>query len=756
MAGYQANWSLFKMKKLWILFIVALGPLFPQPAGAYTSTTTATSYMVENSSGTNNCYYFNTTNGCSATIVGLTGGGGGGGIVSLSTGVIGTLGTVNGGTGASLSGSIPNAELLIGNGSVGFGNTTVPSCSGQGNAVVFNTVADAFQCTPILNSTGTLLSGTTLYVTSGTISGPGGFQVESFAAPLEKPNTIDNPLVHILLESAIGTYPGAQTDGLFVDTLDTGTNTNPLNDLISGHFLVRQFAGSNSQLIGVWSDAYGQGPGSPNIAAYYAVPAWAGDTVTGSTTPLIGLQLTPRVTSLNGLVNRATGTIILINIPDFTNGTGAPGNNFIFKNFAHFPIFTAGNIGIGQVNPAGALTIAVDSNTAYSLIAGTMAFNNYNTQLLPSQYTFSVSSGGVITSNGVHNFISTLVANSSAAVQGSFTVGSSTVSTISAQNVVLSTSTLTYNTVLATGPSVSGTVGTDKYLLTAGGGLAVIGAVNVPVPYTATPALSLSGAESFFSVQNGLGNGAGLNIQGTAVSGTGFIPGHWSQNAVWDQTNTRWTIGNNFQSGYDSMYYGGAVIGFSMANNLTVPTTLTHSQYLNNDVMIISAGAGPGGGGVQIGSNTVPTAGLDVRSSSGVSVSYGVTMGSETVQTSTNSVYEAKWSTSTAAGTTYQIGIATSGVFTVGASSSPLPTSCGTSPTITGTNAAMVVTPGAGAAGCTITFNPRLKNTPSCTVTQRTGSVTNTLSYVPSATAITVTETALSSVLDIHCVGQNE
>jgi mevalonate kinase len=64
-----------------------------------------------------------------------------------------------------------------------------------------------------------------------------------------------------------------------------------------------------------------------------------------------------------------------------------------------------------------------------------------------------------------------------------------------------------------------------------------------------------------------------------------------------------------------------------------------------------------------------------------------------------------------------------------------------------------IVTPGAGAGGCTITFAVPYKNTPACTVTEQTMSLTNALGYTVSKTAITVTETSLSSVLNYTCIG---
>lgn len=161
------------------------------------------------------------------------------------------------------------------------------------------------------------------------------------------------------------------------------------------------------------------------------------------------------------------------------------------------------------------------------------------------------------------------------------------------------------------------------------------------------------------------------------------------------------------------------------------------------------------------------TIGVDVNKSGHTSLPHGIDVlgSSSTFRTpvlvsSSMSVvgpianpYEQTWSTSTIS---YQIAVATSGVFSVGLSSSPLPTSCGTIPSIIGTNAAFTITPGAGASGCTITFNPPLKNTPTCIVTEQTDSLVNALSYTVTNTALTITQTGFSSKVDAHCFGQNE
>ena len=91
----------------------------------------------------------------------------------------------------------------------------------------------------------------------------------------------------------------------------------------------------------------------------------------------------------------------------------------------------------------------------------------------------------------------------------------------------------------------------------------------------------------------------------------------------------------------------------------------------------------------------------------------------------------------------------------VGATTAPALTSCGTSPTISGTDAAGLVTAGTTATGCIITFNKPYANTPFCTVTWQ-GTPLASQSYTISTTAITLTQTSTSGdLVNYHCMAQN-
>lgn len=125
------------------------------------------------------------------------------------------------------------------------------------------------------------------------------------------------------------------------------------------------------------------------------------------------------------------------------------------------------------------------------------------------------------------------------------------------------------------------------------------------------------------------------------------------------------------------------------------------------------------------------------------------------VQSSTGNIYDALWSTTTNTTSQYAVAITTSNHMSF-AGVSPSTTSCGTGAGFTGTDAAGVITPGSAAGGCTVTFSQPYKNSPACTVTERTDSLVNALSYTVSTTALTITQTSLSSIVDYHCYGIRE
>lgn len=86
--------------------------------------------------------------------------------------------------------------------------------------------------------------------------------------------------------------------------------------------------------------------------------------------------------------------------------------------------------------------------------------------------------------------------------------------------------------------------------------------------------------------------------------------------------------------------------------------------------------------------------------------------------------------------------------------SAPVLTSCGTSPSISGTDTSFTVTGGASATGCTITFAAAFTNSPHCVVSQRAVDLTNSLSYTVSSSQLVITQTGFDgNVIDVICKG---
>ena len=89
----------------------------------------------------------------------------------------------------------------------------------------------------------------------------------------------------------------------------------------------------------------------------------------------------------------------------------------------------------------------------------------------------------------------------------------------------------------------------------------------------------------------------------------------------------------------------------------------------------------------------------------------------------------------------------------LGSTTAPALTSCGTTPSIVGTDLAGTVTMGTTATGCIITFNTAKSAAPHCIV-QWIATPLASQSYTTSTTAITTTQTSTSSnVLKYICIG---
>lgn len=103
----------------------------------------------------------------------------------------------------------------------------------------------------------------------------------------------------------------------------------------------------------------------------------------------------------------------------------------------------------------------------------------------------------------------------------------------------------------------------------------------------------------------------------------------------------------------------------------------------------------------------------------------------------------------------YHVAVSTNGHLNVNGTP-PVVSSCGTSPVIAGSDNAFTITVGATTTSCTISFKVPFNSTPTCVVSDQTQSLVNALSYSVTASAVTLSQTALGgSKLDVHCLGRD-
>lgn len=92
----------------------------------------------------------------------------------------------------------------------------------------------------------------------------------------------------------------------------------------------------------------------------------------------------------------------------------------------------------------------------------------------------------------------------------------------------------------------------------------------------------------------------------------------------------------------------------------------------------------------------------------------------------------------------------------LGSGTAPVVSSCGTTPSILGTDIAGQVTEGSTVAVCTVTFNTAYLAKPWCVVTAQTANTTSPISYIPYTTGIYVSHSAQAAgqVWNYFCSGR--
>lgn len=262
---------------------------------------------------------------------------------------------------------------------------------------------------------------------------------------------------------------------------------------------------------------------------------------------------------------------------------------------------------------------------------------------------------------------------------------------------------------------------------------------------------STSDNDTFVGYRAGYGNNVRYGAQG--ITAVGASAGLNLQTGSDYNTLFGFGAGNNITTGANNVILGGystlsnsnitsgsnnIVIGY----NILTPSAVANNTFnLANILFGINASAT--GGGV-----------VPVNGQFGVGTSTPfATFGVHALNGATHTViFAVASSTQTATTTLWQID-------NVGhqyaSTTRPTLSSCGTTPTILGDDNGGEVTVGSVAAtGCTITFGQPWLTAPFCTVTNQSLGVVNAFTYTISATAITVSQTGLTSAkVDYVCHG---
>jgi hypothetical protein len=245
-----------------------------------------------------------------------------------------------------------------------------------------------------------------------------------------------------------------------------------------------------------------------------------------------------------------------------------------------------------------------------------------------------------------------------------------------------------------------------------------------------------------------------LTIGGTPVTTSGTLTATLNLG----HTNT-WTVPQYFNN-----FVGVATTTPSPSVEMTVSSSSASQVLLTGSVTDSGVAMREAGNHFYI-STTSPTtyattspAAVDINMNSGTTVSLGIATTSpfaiiSAVGTGSTPLMAISSSTATASG----MPVLEIDQFGHQYTSGALPTlsSCGTTPSVTGNDTDMIVTVGSvSATGCTITFAHAYATAPVVTISNQSMSITNAMTFTVSTSAITITQTALTSaILDIYVRG---
>lgn len=291
--------------------------------------------------------------------------------------------------------------------------------------------------------------------------------------------------------------------------------------------------------------------------------------------------------------------------------------------------------------------------------------------------------------------------------------------------------------------------------ITSSNGMQVAGPIGIgKTPDTGT-SLDIKSAASnarntIIQIENGAGSFGGLGYD-TAAGGKLALYGTGSVLLYANNTSLVGTIGGSGLA--MSMPIS---MGTNQINSMGNGTADTDAIALNQLKTVVSSMSVIGSGlrvpfGVNSGSFTVinSTSNFSISVATSSSANFQFSVSSAIAVNPSDYIFTVSSITGTMA-----LGIQNNGHI-ISSGTTPAPSSCGVTPVIDGTDNAFTVTPGATAAGCTITFVFPFANNPVCQVKEQTESVVNALSYTHSTTAVTFTQTGAAGVTyDVICIGK--
>lgn len=222
----------------------------------------------------------------------------------------------------------------------------------------------------------------------------------------------------------------------------------------------------------------------------------------------------------------------------------------------------------------------------------------------------------------------------------------------------------------------------------------------------------------------------GMDLQNVSSTSNTFTRGMVSSNLIWSNTSGNWFSAGNGGNDYAAMLFRqSGDIAFASSANQLPSTNFSDASVKSHTHLYINATSGDVG--IGMGATSPSNAQFQVLAS-------------------TTNIYSFYASTAVTGG--FGVDISTNGHFNIfNSSSTQGPTIANGTGDASCSDVRCTVT--ASASPVTFTFSKPFAKVPVCTVTPQTGSITNTFSYSKTVSAITITETAISGLVDIICIG---